>query len=311
MRIWITGGGGMLGAAVRRTAQARGRDELLAPRSAQLDLRDRSAVRAFLAGERIDMVIHAAARVGGIAANMADMSGFLTDNLEINLNLIAECATAGIPKLLNIGSSCMYPKDYRQPLVESDLLAAPLEPTNEGYALAKIVAARHCDYLAAQRGLSYRTIIPCNLYGPGDNFSPAHGHLIASIIRKIDEAMRKGAESVEIWGDGSARREFLFTEDLAEWIVTHAIEKIDALPQYLNTGYGSDHSVLDYYRIAAKVMGFTGEFRHDLDRPVGMRQKLIDSRRASDFGWAPATSLENGLAQTYRSYLQQADDLVQ
>lgn len=311
MRIWITGGGGMLGAAVRRAAQLRGRDELLAPRSAQLDLRDRSAVRAFLASERIDMVIHAAARVGGIAANMADMSGFLTDNLEINLNLIAECATAGVSKLLNIGSSCMYPRDYRQPLVESDLLAAPLEPTNEGYALAKIVAARHCDYLAAQRGLSYRTIIPCNLYGPGDNFSPAHGHLIASIICKIDEAMRKGAESVEIWGDGSARREFLFTEDLAEWIVMQAIEKIDALPQYLNTGFGSDHSVLDYYRIAAKVMGFTGEFRYELDRPVGMRQKLIDSCRASDFGWVPATSLENGLAQTYRSYLQQADDLVQ
>jgi GDP-L-fucose synthase len=306
MRIWVTGGGGMLGTAVLNAARARGGAELLAPRSSSLDLRDRAAVRAFLASQKVDAVVHAAARVGGIAANMADMSGFLTHNLEINLNLIAECAAAGVPKLLNIGSSCMYPKDYRQPLVESDLLAAPLEPTNEGYALAKIVAARHCDYSAAESGMAYRTIIPCNLYGPGDNFSPAHSHLIASIIRKIDEAKREGAESVEIWGDGSARREFLYAEDLADWIVSHGIERINDLPQYLNLGFGRDHSVREYYAMAAAVMGYEGEFRYDLDRPIGMRQKLMDSSRARAFGWAPGTSIEDGLARTYHSYLKQA-----
>lgn len=306
MRLWVTGGGGMLGAAVLAAARARGDMELVAPRSSALDLRDRAAVRAFLRREQIDAVVHAAARVGGIAANMADMSGFLTHNLAINLNLIAECADAGVPRLLNIGSSCMYPKDYRQPLIESDLLAAPLEPTNEGYALAKIVAARHCDYVAAHTGFAYRTIIPCNLYGPGDNFSPAHGHLVASIIRKIDEAIRTGAASVEIWGDGSARREFLYADDLANWIVGEAIGRIDIFPQYLNVGFGLDHSINDYYTVAAAVMGYAGDFSHDLDRPVGMRQKLIDSSRAGAFGWAPATSLQAGLAQTYRSFQQQA-----
>lgn len=306
MRILLTGGGGMLGAAIQRLNSASSEPlALFAPARGELDCADQSAVAAYFRRHRFDMVIHAAAKVGGIGANIADPVGFLTENLALNLSVIGAAAETGVPQLINIGSSCMYPKDYRQPLVEEDLLQGPLEPTNEGYALAKIAAARHCDYLAAASGLAYRTLVACNLYGPNDSYSAARSHLVASIIAKTHDAKQRGAPAISIWGDGSVRREFLFVDDLARWILLRARQGISELPQYLNVGAGTDYSVLDYYRTAAEVIGFAGQFEFDESKPTGMQQKLMDSSRARSFGWQPTTSLREGLHQTYIAFLEQ------
>ncbi len=297
----------MLGSAILQLNDKTGRPlEITAPRRQELDLTDGPAVAGFIRAGRFDLVIHTAAKVGGIAANMADPAGFLAQNLALNLAVIGGSASAGVPRLLNIGSSCMYPRDYRQPLVEDDILQAPLEPTNEGYALAKIVAARHCDYVSQWGERCYRTIIPCNLYGPGDSYSPDHSHLIASIIAKLHVAKTEGARTISIWGDGSARREFLYVDDLAAWIVHKAAPNVAALPQYLNVGEGTDHTVVEYYLAGAAIIGYDGEFTFDPSRPAGMRQKLMDSSRARrEFGWSPSTSLTDGLRQAYEAYLAQ------
>jgi GDP-L-fucose synthase len=310
MRVLLTGGSGMLGSALRRAnAGGEGRLDIVAPTRAELDLTDAPAVRAHMAGERYDLVIHAAAKVGGIGANIADPAGFLQQNIGLSLAVIGGAMETGIPRLLNIGSSCMYPKDYRQPLLEADILQGALEPTNEGYALAKIVAARYCEYLSAGGALAYRTLIPSNLYGPGDTYSPDRSHLVASIIAKLHSARRARSPAVEIWGDGTARREFLYVDDLARWIVGLTAARIDALPPYLNLGYGADLEVADYYRTAARVMGYEGDFAFDLGKPMGMRQKLMDSSLAGGFGWAPATPIEEGIARAYQSYLARAGSI--
>lgn len=293
----------MLGRAIRRLAPKLAPGwSIAAPGRKELDLTDRAAVAAYLADRSFDLVIHAAARVGGIAANVANPVEFLVDNLEINTNVIDQARRAGVRRLLFLGSSCMYPKDYRNPLVEEDLLAAPLEPTNEGYALSKIAGAKLCQYAAAQNGLAYKTLIPCNLYGPGDNFMPPHSHLVASVLHKLHEATQSGAPSVEIWGDGSARREFLFVDDLARYILGLDGSRMEALPDCLNIGFGQDYSVLEYYQIGASVVGFGGSFRFNLDAPTGMRRKLMSSARAKKLGWKPATGIEAGMTAAYAYY---------
>lgn len=307
MRVLLTGGNGMLGSAIlRQNSRSDGLFKIVAPGRKELDLTDYAAVHAFFRRNSFDMVIHAAAKVGGIAANVADPANYLSQNLALNLAVIEGAASSGVPHLLNIGSSCMYPKDHRQPLVEGDLLQAPLEPTNEAYALAKIVAARHCDYLSRTGKFSYRTIIPCNLYGPGDNYSPEDSHLVASIIAKTHRAKAERKSTISIWGDGSVRREFLYVEDLSEWIVSKALGNIAGLPPYLNVGQGDDRSVEEYYRIGAEVIGYEGEFVFDSSKPSGMRQKLMDSSLArTDWGWRPNTSVHEGIASAYRAYLAQ------
>lgn len=303
VEVLLTGGSGMLGQAIRRLAQASGsRWSIAAPTRKELDLTDRSAVGDYLAGQQFDIVIHAAARVGGIAANMANPVDFLVDNIEINTNVIDQARRAGVPHLLFLGSSCMYPKDHRSPLVEEDILAAPLEPTNEGYALSKIAGAKLCQYVSAQIGLAYRTLIPCNLYGPGDHFTPPHSHLVASVLHKLHEAKEQTTDTVEIWGDGSARREFLYVDDLARYILDLEPDRIGQLPAYLNLGFGKDFSVLDYYRIGASVVGYEGSFRFNLDAPTGMRRKLMSSQRAQRHGWRPTTGIEAGMAAAYEYY---------
>lgn len=309
MRVWLTGGNGMVGGALRRLAPDLAPDiEIIAPGRDILDLTDPAAVRGFLADTRIDAVIHAAGRVGGIAANLRDMAGFLAENLAINLAVIEGARRAGIGTLINFGSSCMYPVNHRQPLIEEDILASPLEPTNEGYALAKIAAARHCAYIARETGAAFRTIIPCNLYGPGDHFSLTRGHLVASAIRKTHDAKLAKASNVEIWGDGTARREFLYVDDLAGWVLQQALQRARDLPQDLNVGFGDDFSVTDYYRMAAKVVGYEGDFQYAPSRPTGMQQKLMSSARAEAFGWRAVTSLDEGMAAAYRYFLQKGDE---
>lgn len=301
MRILLTGGGGMVGRAIAR-ALAHGPNEVLAPPSIELDLTDAVATRSYLRSHNPDLVIHAAGRVGGIADNLGAPFAYLRDNTAMAVNVIGESVGAKIPQLLNLGSSCMYPRDWRQPLIEEDLLAGPLEPTNEGYALAKIMAERMCAYASEEMGFTYRTIVPSNLYGPHDHFELPRAHLVAAALRKVHDARLHKASSVEVWGDGTAKREFTYVDDLAGWIAA-MVPRIESLPGRMNVGCGIDHTVRQYYELAAEVVGFDGDLDFDTSRPTGMTQKLMDSTRARSYGWTAQTELREGLAATYRWFL--------
>lgn len=300
--ILLTGGNGMLGRAIQSAAARKGH-RIHAPGSGEFDLRDRHATDALFASQRFDAVIHAAARVGGIQANIANPYGFLVDNLLINTNVIDAAHAAGVENLMFVGSSCMYPKDYKNPLREEYVLGAPLEPTNEGYAISKIAGAKACEYLSRERGVNYRTVIPSNLYGPHDTFDTGRSHLVAAAIAKTASAMERNEPLIEIWGDGTARREFLFVDDLAEFIVDH-IEELGDLPQTLNVGAIEDHTVSEYYHVIAKVLGYQGGFSFDTTKPAGMQRKLMDSTRAVALGWKPKTPLIEGIEATARHYLE-------
>lgn len=302
-RLFLTGGGGMVGRNIQDHAAAAGW-EILAPRSRDLDLTDAQAVQTYLAENTPDLVIHSAGRVGGIQANMANPVAFLDENTAMGRNVIMGARAAGVKRLINLASTCMYPREGENPLREESILTGPLEPTNEGYALAKIMAMRLCDYIRQEDATAlYKTLIPCNLYGRHDKFDPKHSHLVPAIIHKVHQAMTSGAPSVEIWGDGSARREFMFAADLAD-AVWKAVDDLDSLPGALNIGLGQDHSINDYYRTVAEVIGWQGEFTHDLSKPVGMKQKLCSTERQTDWGWQAPTSLREGIAQTYHYYLE-------
>jgi len=275
---------------------------ILAPRRVELNLLDENAVHGYLASHKPDIVIHAAGTVGGIQANIAAPVRFLNDNLKMGMHVILGAQRAGIARLLNIGSSCMYPREATNPLREEAVLTGELEPTNEGYAIAKITCARLCEYISREApGFHYKTIIPCNLYGRHDKFDPAKSHMIPGVVRKISEAVESGSKTVDIWGTGEARREFMYAGDLADFIFT-ATARFADLPQNLNVGLGHDHSILDYYRTISNVLGFRGQFVHDLSKPQGMNQKLVDITKLEAFGWKATTSLESGIEQTFNFY---------
>ncbi|HEY0822618.1 MAG TPA: GDP-L-fucose synthase [Ramlibacter sp.] len=300
--VLLTGGSGMVGRNVAEFPAAAGW-KLVAPTSRELDLRDAQATADFVRRLKPDVVIHAAGRVGGIQANIAAPVDFLVTNLDLGRNIVMAARAAGVPRLLNLGSSCMYPREAENPLREEMVLKGELEPTNEGYALAKIAVARLCQYVTREQpALSYKTLIPCNLYGPHDKFDPKHSHLVPAIIHKVHVAKSQGRAEVEIWGDGTARREFMFAPDLAD-AIWRAVESFETLPDTMNVGVGSDHSVNDYYRIAAQVIGWSGRFVHDTSKPAGMKQKLVSTERQGAWGWRPATSLEDGIRATYHHYL--------
>ncbi len=301
--VLITGAGGMVGRNLTDHAGA-GDFRLLTPSSRELDLTDFQATAAYVRQKQPDLIIHAAGKVGGIQANIADPVGFLVDNMDMGRNIVLAAREAKVPRMLNLGSSCMFPRDAANPLTEEMVLAGALEPTNEGYALAKVMTARLCDYVSQTGdGLSYKTLIPCNIYGRHDKFDPAVSHLVPAIIRKVHEARQSDAAAVEIWGDGTARREFLYAGDLAD-LVWKAVEKFDDLPAMMNVGVGSDHSINDYYRTVAEVLGWQGEFTHDLSRPAGMKQKLVSIKRQTAFGWQPKTSLADGIRLTHNFFLE-------
>lgn len=300
--ILVTGGTGMVGRNFRALCEERGL-ALLSPARRELDLLDASATRDYLRRHRPEIVVHAAGRVGGIQANIAAPVAFLTENWTMGQNLVLAARETGIMKLINLGSSCMYPADSPDPLAEDAILSGALEPTNEGYAIAKCAVARLCQFIGRETpGLSYKTLIPSNLYGPYDSFDPARSHLVPAIVHKLHHAKASGAETVEIWGSGEARREFLYAGDLAEalWM---AVERYESLPDVINIGTGRDFTVNEHYRIAAEVIGYTGTFTHDLQRPTGMQRKLLDVARATGWGFAARTGLAEGIARTYRFYL--------
>lgn len=302
-KILLTGGSGMVGQNLLEYFGAKHFD-VLAPTRRELDLGNFEAVFAYIQKSNPDIVIHAAGKVGGIQANIREPVNFLIENLDIGRNVVLSSYKIGVKHLLNLGSSCMYPKGYAEPLEEEMILDGGLEPTNEGYALAKIVTARLCDYISRQdENYHYKTIIPCNLYGRYDKFSPADSHLIPAIIHKLHEAKKNNDKYVEIWGDGSARREFMYAGDLAEMIFK-MIEDFKSLPSYMNIGLGYDCTINQYYEEAAKVIGFKGNFVHDLTKPVGMLRKLVNVNKQTQWGWKHKTDLKEGLKKTYEYYLE-------
>ena len=301
MKLFLSGGSGMVGKNILEHPLASDHT-ILAPRRTELDLLDENAVHAYLAHHKPDIVIHAAGTVGGIQANIAAPVNFLSDNLKMGMNVILGARRADVSQLLNIGSSCMYPREATNPLREESVLSGELEPTNEGYAIAKITCARLCEYINKETpSYHYKTIIPCNLYGRHDKFDPVKSHMIPAVIRKISEAVDSGSDTVDIWGTGEARREFMYAGDLADFVYS-AVTRFADLPQNLNVGLGHDHSILDYYRTIAGVLGFHGQFGHDLSKPQGMNQKLVDITKLEAFGWKAATSLESGIEKTYNFY---------
>jgi GDP-L-fucose synthase len=303
-KILLTGATGMVGRNLLEHPRMN-EFKVFAPNSHELDLRDFNVVQSYLDKYRPDMVIHAAGIVGGIHANIQEPVRFLLENLDMGRNIVWASRKAGIRRLINLGSSCMYPRNYSEPLTEEMVLKGELEPTNEGYALAKVVTARLCDYIMREdASFHFKTLIPCNVYGRFDKFDPARSHLVPAIIQKIHLAKQNNQKVVEIWGDGNARREFMYAGDLADALV-RAIKEFESLPSTMNVGLGYDYSINEYYQAAADAMGYNGEFVHDLTKPVGMLRKLVSVERQKSWGWSARSGLREGIKETYQFYLKE------
>jgi GDP-L-fucose synthase len=302
VKILVTGGTGMVGQNILESEQFK-KYELIAPNRSQLNLFYYQDVHSYISKLKPDFIIHAAGRVGGIQANMAHPVEFLVENLDINRNVIMAAKNAEVKNLINLGTSCMYPRNAPNPLTEDMILKGELEPTNEGYAIAKVTAQRLCSYIHKEnKEFQYKTILPCNLYGRHDKFDPAHSHLVPAVIRKLHDAKQAGLSEIDIWGDGTARREFMYAGDLVDALAM-AISRFETLPELMNVGVGTDHSVNAYYEAAAEVIGYTGKFKHDLTKPVGMKQKLTSVKLAHEWGWKSQTSLVDGIFKTYQYFL--------
>jgi GDP-L-fucose synthase len=313
MKIFVAGHRGMAGSAIVRALERRGGASLVTRTHAELDLAEQAAVRAFLQAERPDRVVIAAARVGGIHANSTYPADFIYSNLMVEANVIHEAWRAGCGELLFLGSSCIYPRLAPQPMREEALLTGPLEPTNEPYAIAKIAGIKLCESYNRQHGTDYRSVMPTNLYGPGDNYHPEDSHVIPGLIRRFHEARAAGAPSVTLWGTGTPRREFLFVDDMAEACVhvmgldraTYAASTRPML-SHINVGSGEDIAILDLAKAVARTVGFAGRIECDPTRPDGAPRKLMDTSRLRALGWRPKTGLEEGLAIAYRDFLGSA-----
>jgi GDP-L-fucose synthase len=301
MKILITGGSGMVGRNLIEFFEKKSEYTLFYPSSRELNLLQSDKVTSYLKEKAPDVIIHCAGLVGGIQANIKKPFSFLSNNLLMGSNLIHGAIELGIKKFINMGSSCMYPKDRLEPLREEDILSGPLEPTNEGYAISKITTSKLCEYAGIQFGLKFKTIIPCNLYGKYDKFDPVNSHMIPAVIRKLHQA-KKDNSIAEIWGDGTARREFMFAEDLADF-VGHSLKYYDDLEDYTNVGLGYDYSVLEYYQHIAKVVGYKGEFYFNTSKPVGMKRKLCSIEKQKALGWEPKHSLREGLEKTNEFFI--------
>jgi len=301
MKILITGASGMVGKNLLENEDIL-KYNLLCPDSKELNLLNSQDIDLFLNNNKPDLIIHAAGKVGGIQANIANPIQFYINNLDMGKNLVLAAYKNGINKILNLGSSCMFPRNSDNPIKEENILTGKLEPTNEGYALAKISILKLCEFINNKDNtFHYKTIIPCNLYGRYDKFQPQHSHMLPAVIRKIHNAKSNNISTINIWGNGTARREFMYAGDLADFI-SKAVERFSKLPNILNVGVGIDYSIDEYYKIIANIIGYNGEFKHDLTKPVGMNQKLISIARLQKFGWQFTTSINEGIRLTYGYY---------
>lgn len=315
MRIYVAGHRGMVGGAILRRLLAQGA-ETITRTHAELDLTSQPAVAAFMAAERPDAVILAAAKVGGIHANNTYPAEFIYENLMIQSNVIHQAFAHGVRRLLFLGSSCIYPRMAQQPMREDALLTGTLEPTNEPYAIAKIAGIKLCESYNRQYGTDYRSVMPTNLYGPGDNFHPANSHVLPALLRRFHEAAREGRETVTIWGTGTPMREFLHVDDMAEaslFVLDLPRETYDAntdpMLSHINVGTGTDVTIRELAAIIAEVTGFAGDIAFDTTKPDGTPRKLMDVSRLAAMGWTAKTGLRDGIAQTYDWFLKHAADI--
>lgn len=313
-KIYLAGHRGMVGGAILRQLQARGKTNIVTRAHSELDLTDQVAVRAFMQAERPDVVILAAAKVGGILANNTYPAEFIYENLMIEANVIHQAYAAGVTRLLQLGSSCIYPRAVPQPMREDALLTGVLEPTNEPYAIAKIAGIKLCESYNRQYGTDYRSIMPTNLYGPGDNFHPENSHVLPALIRRFHEAAQAGAEEVTIWGSGTPRREFLHVDDMAAASLfvldlPKAVYEAHTRPMrsHINVGSGTDISILELAQKVAAITGYKGRIVTDLSKPDGTLRKLMDVSRLTQMGWSAQIGLDQGLAETYQWFLANSE----
>jgi len=313
-KIYIAGHRGLVGSALMRQLQAQGYTNLITRTHAELDLTNQTLVAEFFTTEQPEYVMLAAAKVGGIHANNTYPAAFIQDNLAIQTNVIHQSSLAGVKRLLFLGSSCIYPRDCPQPIKEESLLTGPLEPTNRPYALAKIAGIEMCWSYNRQYGTQYLAMMPTNLYGPGDNYHPENSHVIPAMIRKFHEAKVNNQATVTIWGTGTPKREFLYSDDMAKACVfvmnlsdaqfqpLLAADRNDGLPPLLNLGSGSDLTIAELADLIKEVVGFTGEIELDRTKPDGTMRKLMDSGRLNQLGWQVQMGLKDGLGRAYLDF---------
>jgi GDP-L-fucose synthase len=301
-KVLVAGGRGLVGSAIVRELTARGISHIDAPTSKELDLRDRKAVFDYLAKHTPEVVIDAAAKVGGIHANDTYPAEFLSDNLLIQVNLMDAAAQAGVSKFVFLGSSCIYPKFAPQPIPESSLLSGELEPTNSAYAVAKIAGVQQVQAHRKQYGRRWISAMPTNIYGPGDNFHPEDSHVVPALIRRFHEAKRDKAPQVVIWGSGTPLREFLYSEDLARAVI-HLLEHYDS-DDIINVGSGHEVSIRELAETISDVVGYEGELVFDSSKPDGTPRKLLDNSKIEALGWTPEVSLREGLSRAYEWFVE-------
>ena len=307
--ILITGGSGMVGKNFIECDKGKNYN-IIAPTRKELNLLDFNKVNTFLSKQKPDLIVHAAGKVGGIQANINEPLSFLVENTEIGKNVVLAAKKQNIKNLINISSSCVYPKNMDVALKEDFVLQGPLEPTNEGYALAKIFVHKLCSYINNDnKKLKYKTIIPCNLFGRYDDFNLKTGHLLPNIINKIHDAKLHNKNKVIIWGDGSVRREFMYVGDLIDCLY-YSIENFFEMPEVMNVGIGKDFTVLDYYHLIAKSFNWEGVFDFDMSKPVGQKQKLVCIKRLNNFGWKSKTSLKKAIDETIKFYLESYNNVL-
>ena len=301
-KIFIAGRGGQVGSAIERKFRAEGFENIVGLRSRELDMREQAAMREYFKREKPEYVVLAAAKVGGIMANIQAPAEFLYDNLAIQNNIIECSRIYGVKKLLFLASSCIYPRLSPQPMKEEYLMDGKLEPTNEGYAIAKIAGLKMCQYYNTQYGTDYISVMPCNIYGYGDNFSPIRSHVVAALIRKVHDAKLSGAKSIPMWGTGVARRELMFVDDLAD--ACFYLFNSYSGNEFFNVGTGSDVSIKELVELIMDVEDYHAELEFDPSKPDGMPQKLLDVSKLTDAGWSAKTSLREGLEKTYKYFLE-------